>query len=165
MTNKTVFYVSSLIIVPVLFVLFYGVRFVGRVYAIDQWVPKWDTLLILATMIIVERIYTYNYAVSQRSVLARDVISNVVNLYVTGAVTGMIVLPILVFFPEHFWRRVFLRGPFDFRPILRQIAPSQCAHRPGFRQEGLAVRPASREPARVRHCKRRPQGRDCQIRD
>src|SRR6202166_2838522 len=105
MTNKTFFYVSSLMIVPVLFVLFYGARLLGRVYAIDQWVPKWDTLLILATMIAVERIYTYKYAVSQRPVLARDVISNVVNLYVTGTVVGMIVLPLLVFSPQHFLGR------------------------------------------------------------
>jgi hypothetical protein len=103
MTNKAFFYVSSLVIIPALFVLFYGVRLLGRIYAIDQWVPKWDTLLILATMIIVERVYAYRYAVSQRSVLARDVISNVVNLYVTGAVTGMIILPAWCFCRSIFW--------------------------------------------------------------
>ena len=46
-TSKSVFYLSSLAIVPILFALFYGVRLVGRVYGIDRWVPKWDTLLIL----------------------------------------------------------------------------------------------------------------------
>jgi sterol desaturase/sphingolipid hydroxylase (fatty acid hydroxylase superfamily) len=123
MMNKTFFYVSSLMIVPILFVLFYGVRLVGRIYSIDQWVPKWDTLLILATMIIMERIYTYRYAVSQRSVLARDVISNVVNLYVTGTVTGMIVLPVLVFFPEHFLgRKLILASPGQLGPIWFQVA-------------------------------------------
>src|SRR5271170_2082387 len=123
MTNKTAFYVSSLIIVPVLFVLFYGARLLGRVYEIDQWVPKLDTLFILATMIIVERVYTYNYAVSQRSVLARDVISNVVNLYVTGTVTGMIVLPVLVFFPEHFLgRKLVLASPEQLGPVWLQVA-------------------------------------------
>src|SRR6516225_5772289 len=112
MTNKSAFYISSLVLVPVLFALFYALRLVGRVYAVDQWLPKWDTLLILVTMIIVERIYTYRYAVSQRSVLARDVISNVVNLYVTGTVTGMIVLPVLAFFPEHFLgRKLILASP------------------------------------------------------
>ena len=79
MTNKTFFYLSSLAIVPIVLALFYAVRLLGLVYAIEQWLPKWDTLLILLIMIIVERIYTYRYAVSQRSVLARDVISNVVN--------------------------------------------------------------------------------------
>jgi ornithine lipid hydroxylase len=122
MTNKSVFYVSSLLIVPVLFVAFYGVRFLGRVYAIDQWVPKWDTLLILATMVAIERIYTYRYAVSQRAVATRDVISNVVNLYVTGAVTGMIVLPILAFFPEHFLgRKLVLASPEQLGPVWLQV--------------------------------------------
>jgi ornithine lipid hydroxylase len=122
MANKAVFYVSSLLIVPVLFVAFYGVRFLGRVYAIDQWVPKWDTLLILATMVILERIYTYRYAVSQRSVQARDVISNVINLYVTGAVTGMIVLPVLTFFPEYFLgRKLVLASPQQLGPVWLQV--------------------------------------------
>src|SRR5260221_4843508 len=98
MTNKTIFYVSSLLIVPVLFLAFYGLRFLGRVYAIDQWVPKWDTLLILTIMVVFERVYTYKYSGSQRSVATRDVISKLVNLYVTGAVTGMVGLPVLTLF-------------------------------------------------------------------
>jgi sterol desaturase/sphingolipid hydroxylase (fatty acid hydroxylase superfamily) len=122
MTNKNAFYISSLAIVPVLFALFYGLRLVGRLYSIDQWVPKWDTLLVIAIMIMVERIYTYRYAVSQRSVLARDVISNVVNLWVTGAVTGMIVLPVLAFFPEHFLgRKLILASPEQLGPVWLQV--------------------------------------------
>src|SRR6516162_7408768 len=122
MANKAAFYVSSLLIVPVLFAAFYGLRFLGRLYAIDQWVPKWDTLLILATMVVVERIYTYRYAVSQRSVLARDLIANVVNLYVTGAVTGMVVLPVLLFFPEHFLaRKAILASAGQLGPVWLQV--------------------------------------------
>jgi sterol desaturase/sphingolipid hydroxylase (fatty acid hydroxylase superfamily) len=122
MTNRTVFYVSSLLIVPVLFSAFYGLRFLGRVYAIDQWVPKWDTLLILAIMVVLERVYTYKYAVSQRSVATRDVISNLINLYVTGAVTGMIVLPVLTFFPEHFLgRKLVLASPSQLGPVWLQV--------------------------------------------
>jgi sterol desaturase/sphingolipid hydroxylase (fatty acid hydroxylase superfamily) len=122
MTNRTVFYLSSLLIVPILFSAFYGLRFLGRVYAIDQWVPKWDTLLILAIMVVLERVYTYKYAVSQRSVATRDVISNLVNLYVTGAVTGMIVLPVLTFFPEHFLgRKLVLASPAQLGPVWLQV--------------------------------------------
>jgi sterol desaturase/sphingolipid hydroxylase (fatty acid hydroxylase superfamily) len=122
MTNRTAFYVSSLTIVPALFALFYGVRLVGRVYHIDQWLPKWDTLFVIAIMIVVERIFTYKYAVSQRSVLARDVISNVVNLWVTGTVTGMIVLPVLVFFPQHFLdRNLILASPAQLGPVWLQV--------------------------------------------
>jgi sterol desaturase/sphingolipid hydroxylase (fatty acid hydroxylase superfamily) len=122
MTNRMVFYASSLLIVPVLFSAFYGLRFLGRVYAIDQWVPKWDTLLILAIMVVLERVYTYKYAVSQRSVATRDVISNLVNLYVTGAVTGVIVLPALTFFPEHFLgRKLVLASPAQLGPVWLQV--------------------------------------------
>jgi sterol desaturase/sphingolipid hydroxylase (fatty acid hydroxylase superfamily) len=122
MTNRTVFYVSSLLIVPILFLAFYGLRFLGRIYAIDQWVPKWDTLLILAIMVVLERIYTYKYAVSQRSVATRDVISNLVNLYVTGAVAGMIVLPVLAFFPEHFLgRKLVLASPQQLGQVWLQV--------------------------------------------
>jgi sterol desaturase/sphingolipid hydroxylase (fatty acid hydroxylase superfamily) len=122
MTNRTVFHVSSLLIVPVLFSAFYGLRFVGRVYSVDQWVPKWDTLLILAIMVVLERVYTYKYAVSQRSVATRDVISNLINLYVTGAVTGMIVLPVLTFLPEHFLgRKLVLASPEQLGPVWLQI--------------------------------------------
>src|SRR5215475_10067853 len=98
-----IFYVGSLAILPAVYMMFYGFRLAGRAYSIDQWLPKWDTLLILSTMIILERLYRYRYAVSQRSVLTRDIISNVVNLYVTGMV--MIVLPALVFLPQHYLGR------------------------------------------------------------
>src|SRR5262252_7885654 len=122
MANKAVFYLTSLLILPAAYLMFYGVRLVGRIYSIDQWVPKWDTLLIISTMSILERILTYKYAVSQRSVLRRDIIANIVNLYVTGAVTGMIVLPVLVFFPEYFLgRKLVLASPEQLGPVWLQV--------------------------------------------
>jgi sterol desaturase/sphingolipid hydroxylase (fatty acid hydroxylase superfamily) len=122
MTNKTYFYVSSFLVVPAMFALFFAVRLVGRTYAIEQWIPGWDTFLLLAVMILVERICTYKYAVSQRSVLARDLMSNVVNIYVTGALTGMIVLPVLTFLPEHFLgRKLVLASRELLGPIWLQV--------------------------------------------
>jgi sterol desaturase/sphingolipid hydroxylase (fatty acid hydroxylase superfamily) len=122
MKAKTIAYASSLAILPALFLIFYGIRVFGRAYGIDQWLPKWDTLLIIGTMIVLERIYTYRYAVSQRSVLARDVIANVVNLYVTGALAGMIVLPVLLFFPEHFLgRKLVFASPGQLGPLWLQV--------------------------------------------
>ena len=122
MTNKTFFYVSSFVIVPTVFALFYALFLLGRVYPMNQWVPKWDTLLVLTILIILERIFTYKYAVSQRSVVARDVISTLVNMYVTGVVTGMIVLPVLVFFPEHFLgRKLVFASPEQLGPVWLQV--------------------------------------------
>src|SRR5260370_33027263 len=92
MTNKTFFYASSLLIVPVLFVGFYGVRFLGRVFAIDQWGPKWGTVLILGTMGGLERIYTDRDTDSQRCVQDSGVVFDWVYLYVAVPPTGLIVL-------------------------------------------------------------------------
>ncbi len=122
MAKRAIFYFGSLAILPAVFVMFYGFRLLGRTYSVDQWLPKSDTLLILGTMIILERLFAYKYAVSQRSVLTRDIISNLVNLYVTGMVTGMIVLPVLVFFPEHFLgRKIALSSSEQLGPFWLQV--------------------------------------------
>ena len=94
-------YVSSLLMLPVLYVFFTTIHISAHDYAIEQWLPKWDRLLILVTVIGLERLYTYRYAVSQRSVLTRDIIANIVNLYVTGAVVAMVLLPLLAFSLDH----------------------------------------------------------------
>jgi len=120
MSGKKLFYLSSLLILPALYVLFYAIRLLSRGQALEEWV-KWDGLLLLATIVILERVYTYRYAVSQKALLTRDIIANVVNKYVTGAVAATIVLPILLFFPEHFLGRKFFfasheqLGPFWFQ--------------------------------------------------
>jgi ornithine lipid hydroxylase len=111
-----------LLVVPSVFALFFALRLLGRAYAIDQWVPKWDTFLALALMIGVERVYTYKYTVSQKPLLARDLMSNAVNIYVTGALTGLIVLPVLTFFPEHFFgRKLVLASRDALGPVWLQV--------------------------------------------
>jgi sterol desaturase/sphingolipid hydroxylase (fatty acid hydroxylase superfamily) len=122
MATRAIFYLGGLALLPAVYLAFYGLRLAGRAYPIDQWLPKWDSLLFLFSMIVLERIYTNRYAVSQRSVLTRDVISNVVNIYITAAVTSAIVLPVLVFFPEYFLgRKVFLASPEQLGPVWLQI--------------------------------------------
>jgi sterol desaturase/sphingolipid hydroxylase (fatty acid hydroxylase superfamily) len=122
MSAKAIFYVSSLLILPVLYVFFYAIHVATHGNAIEHWLPKWDTLLLLFAIIILERVYTYKYAVSQRTMLTRDIIANVVNLYVTGAVVGMVVVPMLVFFPEHFLgRKLVFASPEQLGPFWLQI--------------------------------------------
>jgi sterol desaturase/sphingolipid hydroxylase (fatty acid hydroxylase superfamily) len=123
MSAKKIFYISSLLILPVLYGLFCFIHVATQGRAIDQWLPKWDRVLIIFAIIVLERIYTYRYAVSQRAVLTRDVIANVVNLYLTGPVTAMLVLPVLVFFPEHFFgRKLVFASPEQLGPFWLQIA-------------------------------------------
>jgi hypothetical protein len=67
MSAKKLFYISSLVILPALYVLYYAIR-------LERWLPREaQGLLLLATLIVLERVYTYRYSVSQRSVLIRDI--------------------------------------------------------------------------------------------
>src|SRR5258707_14594191 len=105
MSAKNMAYISSLLMLPVLYVFFSTIHVSTHNYAIEQWLPRWDRLLILVTVIGLERLYTYRYAVSQRSVLTRDIIANIVNLYVTGAVVATALLPLLAFALNQFLGR------------------------------------------------------------
>jgi sterol desaturase/sphingolipid hydroxylase (fatty acid hydroxylase superfamily) len=102
-SSKTMFYVSSVLILPVLYAFFYILHVVAGA-SIGSWL-KWDTLLVLATIIVMERIYTYRYAISQKAVLARDIIATFVTRYIVRPVTAIIVLPLISFVPEHFLGR------------------------------------------------------------
>jgi sterol desaturase/sphingolipid hydroxylase (fatty acid hydroxylase superfamily) len=121
MSAKNMTYLSSLLALPVLYVVFYAIYLSTQGHPISI-ATKWDRLLILAAIIIMERIYHYRYAVSQRHVLSRDVISNIVNLYVNGAVTALLLLPILLFFTGHFFgRKVVFAAPGQLGPIWLQV--------------------------------------------
>jgi ornithine lipid hydroxylase len=121
MTGKKLFYLSSLLILPFFYVFFYFARLIARGQPLDQTL-KWEGLLLLFTLILLERVYTYKYAVSQRALLARDIIANVVNKYVTAAVTGALVLPILLYVPQHYLgRKYFLASPAELGPFWLQI--------------------------------------------
>lgn len=109
-------------ILPALFALFYAVRIIAYDIPIAQWLPKWHNLLIIGTIVILERIYTYSRAVSQKHVLPRDILSSLVNLYVTGAVAGLILFPVLVFFPETFLgRRLVFASAAQLGPLWLQF--------------------------------------------
>jgi sterol desaturase/sphingolipid hydroxylase (fatty acid hydroxylase superfamily) len=113
---------ASLIVIPLLFAAFYVLRATAERSVIEQWLPQWDTLVILGVMMFVERVYTYRYAVSQRSLLVRDIASTLVNLYVTAAVTAMILLPGLLLATEWlFGRPLMIASPEQLGPIWLQV--------------------------------------------
>src|ERR1700704_2008433 len=110
-------------VLPVLMVIFFGLRVVAQTHSeIDAWIPKWDRLLLFAVVILLERIYHYRYAVSQRSVLTRDIISNIVNLYLNGVVMALLVLPVLLYLPQHvLGRKLVFASTDQLGPIWLQI--------------------------------------------
>ena len=45
---RTIFYVSSLLILPVLYVFFYVLKVSTNGYAIEHWLPKWTGCCLLS---------------------------------------------------------------------------------------------------------------------
>ena len=58
-STRTIFYASSFLILPVLYVFFYALKVSTNGSAIEHWLPKWDRLLLIVAIILLERIYTY----------------------------------------------------------------------------------------------------------
>jgi len=111
---------SSFIILPVLYVVFWRIEVFAHGRGAESL--KWDALLLLVTIIGLEQLYGYRNAVPQKFVLTRDLIANVVNKYITGAVAAVIVLPVLHYAPQHFLgRNTFLASPAGLGPFWLQI--------------------------------------------
>jgi len=112
----------SVWIVPAVFAAFAALRIFARGTPLDHWVPKWDTWAIILAMLVLQQLFSYSRAVSQRSMLPRDVISTLVNLYVTGFLTGLLLLPLLNYVPEHYFgRKLLVASPEQFGPLWLQF--------------------------------------------
>ena len=121
MAGKRLFFLSSFIVLPALYALFYVARFVSRGLPGEQSL-KLEGLLLLATLIVLERIYTYRFAVSQRALLPRDILATIVNKYLTGLVTAALLLPILLYLTTHiFGRKLIIASPDTLGPLWFQI--------------------------------------------
>src|SRR5579864_303268 len=111
---------SSFIILPALYLLFWRIEVFAHGRGAETL--KWDALLLLVTIIALEQLYGYRFAVPQKFVLTRDLIANVVNKYITGAVAALIVLPVLHYAPEHFLgRKTLLASPAELGPFWLQV--------------------------------------------
>lgn len=95
----------SLWILPTVLAALAAMRILSKGQPIEHWLAKWDTLTIILVMIVLERVFRYSRAVSQRPVLPRNVVSTLVNLYATGFLTGLVLLPVLNYLPGHYLGR------------------------------------------------------------
>src|SRR5689334_14190878 len=105
MRTKSTAALTSFVVFPGLFGLFYAIRVLTQGRAIDRWFPGWYQLSIILTIIVLERVYRYANSVSQRPVLGRDILANLTNIYATDWLAVMVFVPVLVFLPQHLWGR------------------------------------------------------------
>ena len=122
MSGKKLFAISSLLALPVLYVVFYTIHVIPQGRALETWLPKWDRILVLFAIIGLERLYTYRFAVSQRYILRRDIIANVVNIWVNGAIVAAVLLPVLLFGTEHLLgRKALFASTGQLGPLWLQV--------------------------------------------
>lgn len=120
MSARKLVTLSGFIILPALYLLFWRIEVFAHGRTAESL--KWDALLLLFTIIALEQLYGYRNDVPQKFVLTRDLIANVVNKYITGAVAALIVLPVLHYAPEHFLgRKTFLASPAELGPFWLQV--------------------------------------------
>ncbi len=100
-------------ILPVLMIVLIGVTFLMRGGAFVHSVPIYHTVLLYCALIVLERVFTYRNAVSQRHMIWRDLISTAVEMFVAGGIMAAVVLPVLHYFPNAFLGRRFLFGLSD----------------------------------------------------
>jgi sterol desaturase/sphingolipid hydroxylase (fatty acid hydroxylase superfamily) len=101
------------VMLPLLLIAFWKVSGWMAGTTIARVFPAYNLVFLLCALVIIERVYSYSRAISQRHVIWRDLISTTVQLFVVGAVVGAIVLPVLRFFPHTFLGRRFLFGLAD----------------------------------------------------
>jgi len=121
MSARRFLVVSSFVILPVLYLAMYLAEVLTRHQPVAEKL-KFEALLVLIVMIALEQVYGYRNPGSQRFVLTRDIVATAVNKYLTAAVLSFLVLPILLFIPQHFLgRKVLLASPGDLGPFWLQV--------------------------------------------
>ena len=101
---------SRYAMLPFLFVAFGAMVLLLRGSAFAHAFPYYDSFFLYLVVITIERVYSYNRAVSQRHMIWRDLTSTAVQTFIVGAVMGAIILPVLRYFPHAFLGRRFLFG-------------------------------------------------------
>ncbi len=122
MSIKRLICVSALVIFPICFLGIYLINFVYIGHGVRDNIPNFDLFLSLAILLGLEQIFVYKNAVSQKSVVFRDIASTLVNALFTGNVMRMVFVPFVLFFPSLlFGRPVFFALPTDLGPFWLQL--------------------------------------------
>ncbi len=89
-------------IFPATFALFYWVRVSAIGHEIQRLIPGFIIFSTLVALVILEQVFRYKNAVSQKPVALRDLLLTLVNVLFTGTVMRVIFVPFVLFFPEIF---------------------------------------------------------------
>ena len=108
--SSTVYRISQYAVLPILLIAVGALTLAVRGTSVEQMIPGFHAFIVLFAIITVERFYSYSHSVSQRHMIARDLMSTAVQLLLLGGLTSALFLPILHFLPETFLGRRFIFG-------------------------------------------------------
>jgi sterol desaturase/sphingolipid hydroxylase (fatty acid hydroxylase superfamily) len=92
--------------------------------SIAKTFPYYHSFLLAVGLITFERVFAYRKAVNQRHLIWRDLMSTSVQAFIAGSVMGLVVVPVLHYFPNTFLGRRFLfalsnqLGPLWFQVVV-----------------------------------------------
>jgi sterol desaturase/sphingolipid hydroxylase (fatty acid hydroxylase superfamily) len=112
----------ALLVFPAALLLVYWEYTYFNGHEITQTIPSLRVFLALAVLLVLEALFRYEKAVSQRRLIVRDAASTAVNVLYTGTVATALFTPIVVYFPELFLgRSVFFSRSEQLGPLWLQF--------------------------------------------
>ena len=113
---------SALVVFPLAFLLLYWMHVYLSGHPIARLIPGFVTFASLAVMILLEQLFHYEKAVSQKRLAVRDIASTAVNVLVTGTVMRAVFVPLVIFLPELvFGRSSFFGSSAQLGPLWLQL--------------------------------------------
>jgi sterol desaturase/sphingolipid hydroxylase (fatty acid hydroxylase superfamily) len=112
----------AFLVFPLALLLIYWEYTYFNGHPIEQTIPSFAVFLALAVLILLEQLFHYRKAVSQKALAIRDIASTAVNTLYTGTVASTVFLPLVLFFPELiFGRSVFFASGDQLGPLWLQF--------------------------------------------
>jgi len=111
MAFRKIFFTTGFMIFPATFALFYWVRVSAIGNEIQRLIPGFIIFSALVALVILEQVFRYKNAVSQKPVALRDLLLTLVNVLFTGTLMRVIFVPFVLFFPEIFFGRSLFFSP------------------------------------------------------
>jgi sterol desaturase/sphingolipid hydroxylase (fatty acid hydroxylase superfamily) len=113
---------SALLVFPLAFLLLYWMHVYFDGHPIERVIPSFVTFASLAVLILIEQLFHYEKAVSQKRLALRDIASTAVNVLVTGTVMRTLFVPVVVFLPELlFGRSLYFASSAQLGPLWLQL--------------------------------------------
>ena len=122
MSTRKAVSLSAFVVLPLALLLIYWEYTYFNGHPIEQTIPSFPVFVALAVLLVLETLFRYEKAVSQRRLILRDLASTAVNVLFTGTIVTPLLVPIVVFLPELvLGRSLFFASSEQLGPLWLQL--------------------------------------------